>query len=276
MSRTKPLSESAVVQGELWGARSFDWASLQEHQHLPLYEAVLNRMDVGTGTRLFDAGCGSGLALDLALKRGAQVAGLDASAALVQIARKRIGELHVEHGDLEDLPYPEAAFTAVTSFNAVQYAGNPTRALAEMSRVAESGSLVSVATWGQPQDCEMRFVFEALRPLLPPPPPGKTPGGPFALSAPGALEGFLGDVGLEVHGREDVECVFDYPDEGTAWRALASSGPFVAAMRHSSEDAVRNAVLEAIRPYKTARGGVRIENTFTYVTANSFSGSHRP
>jgi hypothetical protein len=58
LGEAKPTAE---VNGVLWGARSADWASLQEIQCRPVYEALLERLSVGPGTVLLDAGCGAGL-----------------------------------------------------------------------------------------------------------------------------------------------------------------------------------------------------------------------
>ena len=75
---------SAAGQADLWSERARDWAELQEQVHMGLYRSVFDRV-VRPGTRLLDAGCGSGLAMVEALSRGASVSGLDAAAALVAI-----------------------------------------------------------------------------------------------------------------------------------------------------------------------------------------------
>jgi trans-aconitate methyltransferase len=89
------------VQGRLWGAAAADWSQLTEPAMTPVYEAVLDATGVGPGTRLLDAGCGSGLALQLAHKRGATVSGLDASAALLAVAHERLPVADLREGDLE-------------------------------------------------------------------------------------------------------------------------------------------------------------------------------
>ena len=47
--------------------------------HRPIWEAMLNATEVGSGTRFLDAGGGGGGASILAAERGAQVSGLDAA-----------------------------------------------------------------------------------------------------------------------------------------------------------------------------------------------------
>jgi cyclopropane fatty-acyl-phospholipid synthase-like methyltransferase len=50
-------------------------------------DALFDRAGVGPETRLLDIACGSGYAASVAAGRGAEVAGLDASEALIAIAR---------------------------------------------------------------------------------------------------------------------------------------------------------------------------------------------
>ncbi len=50
---------SAGVQGPLWGRRARDLTML-EPKAIVLYEAVLEELAVGDGTRLLDVGCGPG------------------------------------------------------------------------------------------------------------------------------------------------------------------------------------------------------------------------
>src|SRR5205823_3252323 len=176
---------SADKQGPLWGAAAQDWAEIAEPGQIPFYEAAFEAIGVGNGTNVLDVGCGAGLAMQLAEKRGATVSGIDAAQGLLVVARERVPAADVHHGDVEDLPFADDAFDAVTAFNSVQYAADPTAALREIKRVAKPGSGVTVVTWGTADQCEMRVLLGAIGSLLPPPPPGA--GGPFALAAPGAL-----------------------------------------------------------------------------------------
>ena len=168
----------------------------------PLYDAVLERIGVGHGTELLDAGCGSGLAAQLAARRGAIVTGLDATPELLAIARRRVPNGEFLEGDLESLPFADGAFDAVVGFNSFQYAATPQTALAEAKRVVRQGAPVVIATWAVPERCEAAVYLAALKPLMPPAPEGAP--GPFALSAPGALEELATAAGLTPGDADEV------------------------------------------------------------------------
>lgn len=108
----------------------------------------------------------------IAAARGAQVSGLDAAEALLEIARRRAPQGDFRQGDLEELPFDDDSFDMVTGFNAFQYAGSPAVALAEARRVARPGGTVVIMTWSNPDGMEAASLVAAVRPLMPPPPPG--------------------------------------------------------------------------------------------------------
>jgi ubiquinone/menaquinone biosynthesis C-methylase UbiE len=144
---TDKIDKTGEANSRLWGARAADWANIQEGQCRAVYLAALDRVNIGSGISYLDAGCGSGMAAQIAAERGARVSGLDASAKLIAIAKTRMpgGDFHV--GDLESLPFPDDTFDVVTGFNSFQYAGNARAALAEAKRVAKTGARVVIMTW---------------------------------------------------------------------------------------------------------------------------------
>jgi hypothetical protein len=77
---------------------------------------------------------------------------------------------------------------------------------------------VVIATWGKRKDCEASAYLGALRPLMPPPPPG-----PFALSEEGAPEALTSEAGLIPTQAAEVDCPFVYPEQETALRGLLSA-----------------------------------------------------
>src|SRR5919201_4546147 len=164
-ARDVQLTGSAAVQSHLWGRAARDWAGIQEGQARPLYESVLETLDVGDGTTLLDVGCGAGMFCLLAANRGAEVCGFDASAELLEIARGRAPAGDFRQGDAECLPYPNGIFDLVTGFDSFRYTAVPTSALREARRVSKSGAPVVVAVWGDESDCEASAIFDALAAL---------------------------------------------------------------------------------------------------------------
>ncbi|MEH1098306.1 class I SAM-dependent methyltransferase [Micromonospora sp. CPCC 205561] len=93
------------------------------------------------GRRVLDAGCGSG-PLSAALRaRGAVVTGFDVSAAMVDLARQRLGadaDLHV--ADLSaPLPFADAEFDDVVASLVLHYLEDWSGPLAELRRVLKPG-----------------------------------------------------------------------------------------------------------------------------------------
>jgi SAM-dependent methyltransferase len=258
---------SGQMQGRLWGADARAWSELNEPHCGPLFEAVFDAAGVHDGTLLLDAGCGAGLAMQRAAKRGAVISGLDASAPLLEIARERNPGADIRQGDLEQLPFGDDSFDVVTSFNAVQYAADPVVALSELRRVARPGAAVVVLVWGPADRCETRSILAAIGALLPPPPPGAE--GPFALSASGRLDALVAAAGLRADGVGEAPMTFQFPDLATAVRAQLTSGPARLAIEHAGEEAVRGALAAAYADNLQPDGSYRQSNVFRYIVARA-------
>jgi SAM-dependent methyltransferase len=231
----------------------------------PVFEAVLERTRVGPGTRYLDAGCGSGMAAQMAAARGAQVSGIDAAEAMLTIARSRVPAGDFRQGDLEDLPFADASFDVVTGFNSLQYAGNPVAALREAGRVAKRDGFVVIMTFGDPEGMGAAVLVTALKPLLPPAPPNAP--GPFALSNETALRRFATDAGLKPVEVFDVDSPWIYADQAAALRGLTSTGNAIRAMEHVGEDAVTATYVKAIAPFRQEDGSVRASAWFRCLLA---------
>ncbi len=257
---------SAAAQGALWSAGVPDWVAHHEPYLRPLYEAGLDALGVGAGTRLLDAGCGAGLSVVLAAGRGAEVAALDAAPAMLDVVRDRAPAARIVLGDLEQLPFPDASFDAVAGFNCFQFASSPLAALVEARRVLAPGGRLAAAVWSTPERSGLAPYLRALGAFLPAPPPGAP--GPFALSADGRLEGLVREAGLEPVGTaRDVPVVFTFADDDHAATSLLSPGPAVRAAQAAGRERVRDAVLGAIAGCADGRGGYRIENPFRVLVA---------
>jgi len=256
---------TAQIQGELWGTRARDWAELQEASFRPVYEAAFKAVGVGPGCAVLDVGCGAGLSLQVAREMGATVSGLDASAALLEIARSRCPGADIRVGELEELPFGERMFDVTTGFNSFQYAADSVHALAEARRVTKPNGVVVVTVWGVAENCELAPYIAALGKCLPPPPPGAP--GPFALSAPGALEALVGKAGLKPDGITTMKTTMSFPDRTIALRALTAAGVAERAIRHSGEQAVRAGIDEAIGNYRKPDGSYAFTNEWRFLVS---------
>jgi SAM-dependent methyltransferase len=259
---------TAQAQGEAWGQRAADWGSLQEPTWRPVYAAMMDHAGIGPGTRLLDIGCGAGGALLVARQAGAEVAGLDASAAMVEEARRRLPGARVEIGEMEELPFADASFDAVTAFNALQFAANPVKVLRDARRVVRPAGVVAVLVWGRREDCDLISVtMPAVMNLLPPPPPSPAAPSPVVFAEPGGIEGLMGQAELSPRDAGDLDGDFAYPDAETAFRAIASSPPMVRAIKTIGEDAVQRALIGSLGRFTRTDGSIVQHNRFRWVTA---------
>jgi SAM-dependent methyltransferase len=253
---TIPATGSSAVNGPLWGSSAQDWSTIQEGQFKAGYEAVLSHCRIGPGTDYLDAGCGAGMAAQIASGLGANVSGFDAAVPLLAIAKTRVPKGDFRVADLEEVPFDDASFDVVTGFNAFQFAADPVRALSEARRVTRPGGKVVIMTWGQPEGMEAASIVGALRPLLPTPPPGAP--GPFALSDEVRLRAFAEAAGLTAETVTDVDSPWSYPDEATALRGLGSSGVAARARALAGVAAVDDAHRAALAPFRRSDGSFRI------------------
>ena len=223
----------------------------------------MSAAEVGKGTSLLDVGCGAGLALQIAQRRGAKVSGLDASPALIRIAQNRCPEGDIRVGEIEELPFGDRAFDVTTGFNSFQYAADAVHALAEAKRVTRPKGAVIIMVWGAADKCQLVPYITALGKLLPPPPPGAP--GPFALSLPGALEALATKAGLSPQAVTTVSTTMSLPDADTAVKGLLASGVAERAIRTSGEAAVRASVTDAIQAARKSDGSYAFSNEWLFL-----------
>ncbi|KRE39156.1 methyltransferase [Janibacter sp. Soil728] len=108
--------------------------------------AVLDLLGDVAGRRILDAGCGSGPLLSDLKRRGASVAGFDASPAMIRLARERLGDAaDLKVADLtQPLPYDDEAFDDALAVLVLHYLEDWSRPLAELRRVLVSGGRLIV------------------------------------------------------------------------------------------------------------------------------------
>ncbi len=111
--------------------------------------AVFSLLPDVSDKRVLDAGCGPGVYAQWLVEHGAQVVGLDASAQMIAIAQRRVGERgEFRVADLsQPLDFlPDTAFDLVLSALTISYIADLKMLFAEFARVLRPGGLFVFST----------------------------------------------------------------------------------------------------------------------------------
>ncbi|MFI1400251.1 class I SAM-dependent methyltransferase [Streptomyces sp. NPDC020681] len=261
-------------------ARARDWAEIQERMLVPLYEAVYERLEVGSGTRMLGLGCGSGLALLIAGARGAHVTGVDTDRERLALARERMAPDDGGRGARPGMELVEgevsaaadaagAPFNIITAFDPIGCAAGDTEglgpALQEAVGLAERGSAVVLTGWGPPERCATSGVLRVAGRLT----DRLRSGGVWRPALRDDLEDVAAKAGLKPDGSGRVACPFGYADRESAVRGLLSTGLYAAAVRATDQSQVEKEITEALHPHVRKDGTVWMPNVFRYLIART-------
>ena len=257
---------SAKRWGPLWGARPADWA-LSEDQQLPTYEAALERIELSSGQAALDIGCGVGAFLRLVVERGVRAFGIDASEALIELARTRVPDADLRVGDMESLPYDDNSFDVVTGFNSFFFADDIVRSVREAGRVAKPGAPVVIQVWGRHDHNELEAMKEIARPFFPP----RSADAPVEpdYSKPGVLEKIATAAGLVPEQAFDATWAFEFQDQETMTRALTAPAGLAMLVGPEQEPELKRALIEGLAPHRQANGSYLLSNEYHYLIARA-------
>jgi SAM-dependent methyltransferase len=217
---------------EGWGRRAAEFATLAEPANCREYVAMHQRLGLGSGDRVLDVACGSGLAIELARIRGARCSGIDASARLVAVARERNPDCDIRVGDMGALPWQDASFDVVTSFRGIW--GTTPGAVQEAHRVLTPGGRLAMTVWGDVGKSPGAWMLSPL--LWAEEHKVRHQADMVQLGRPGVGEAFLTERGFDVAERFEVPFAFEFADPQTYARGLASTGPAYEAIQAIGEE----------------------------------------
>lgn len=264
--------------------RARDWAEIQERMLAPLYEAVYERLEVGTGTRLLSLGCGSGLALLIAAGRGARVTGVDTDPDRLALARARLlpdpgneagtgsGHRRLLDGDpSEAAPADGTPYNLLTAFTPIGCSSGDAEGLVSALRsavpLAARGSTVVLTGWGPPERCATAPVLRVADRLSDGAPTPRTDG--WRVARRDDLEEVAFRAGLKPDGSGRVACPFGYADMDSAVRGLLSTRLFDAAVRVTDRAQVEKEVTQALHPHRRRDGTIWMPNVFRYLVCTT-------
>jgi SAM-dependent methyltransferase len=145
------LAERARVASESFRRQGADWDEMRALD-LPaaaVEAALLALVPERDAGRLLDIGTGTGRVLELLAPRISQGVGVDASKAMLALARSRlaragIGHCSVRLADMYRLPLATASFDVAVMQMVLHYADDPSGVLAEAARVVRPGGRLIV------------------------------------------------------------------------------------------------------------------------------------
>ena len=273
MASFDPVKYKAVQRQE-WGEVASGWKQwwkTHESGGQSISNHLVESAGIKPGDRVLDIATGIGEPAVTAAHRvgpDGRVVAIDQAPQMLAIAEARAtaeGLQNIEflEKDAEELDLPEESFDVVLCRQGLQYLPSLGRTLERVQRLLTPGGRLAAATWGEPSkvlyiSLAMGTVRRCLQ--VPPPQPGIL--GPFSLSDPNALEKTFTNAGFTDVQSNRLNVTFEWGSPGDYTRFIQAIGAPVRALM-ASESAERQtsiwqAVTEAVRPYVTGDGVVRL------------------
>ena len=252
-------------QAAMWGSGPFE---LIEETIAEMHDDLVSRLGVHDGEDWLDVGSGTGAVAERAVRRGANVTGVDLAPALVETAKRRAEDrgldIRYEVGDAERLRFDDASFDVVSSSVGAIFAPDHAAVARELARVTRPGGRIGLTAWRS--DGRIGDFFRTLAPFNPPPPPGA--GSPLAWGDPAgshAQELLGGDFDLELHEGISVHEVASGED---SWALFSKAfGPIVTALKRLPPDeaeSLHRAYIALLEEDRVGEG-IRQERLYTVI-----------
>ncbi|MGY1780641.1 class I SAM-dependent methyltransferase [Geodermatophilus sp. SYSU D01036] len=179
--------------------------------------ALFDAAAIGPADRVLDVGCGTGGTTRAAARRApaGAVLGVDLSAAMLAVARRRAAEEGLSHVDFVQVdaqvhPFPPRTFDVAISRTAAMFFADRVAALANVGRALVPGGRLSLLVWQPPERnewfLELTGALAAGRQLPTPPPDAPHP---FTLADPAVAREVVSAAGYTDITVEGIDGVMD-------------------------------------------------------------------
>ena len=132
------------------------------------HRSLVSRLPVGPDDHVLDVCTGTGAVAErIVLTHRCRVTGLDQSTAMLAAARGRLADAGVlqrvtlVQGEAERLPFPDAAFDALSVTYLLRYVDDPPAVLRELARVVRPGGTLASMDFGVPPWAPARVAWQA-------------------------------------------------------------------------------------------------------------------
>jgi ubiquinone/menaquinone biosynthesis C-methylase UbiE len=95
-------------------------------------------LDIPSGSKVLDIGCGPGMMAEPLVRRGMSFFGVDVSKEMIRACQGRVGDSHECHlaiGSIEHIPFADRCFDACICTGVLEYVENQILAIREVTRV---------------------------------------------------------------------------------------------------------------------------------------------
>lgn len=227
---------------------------------LPVAGEVVRRAGLLPGELVLDVGTGTGNALVAAAGEGRTLVGLDASPAMLSIARQRVGGAVLVVGDFAAMSFPDRQFDVVVSTHALLFADDRVAVLSEIRRVIRAGGRLSLSVPG-PVEVTPTIIYGPIYERH-----GIATAGRYPTLE--EVAGWAHAAGwADIQASADPSIGIDLPDEAAfrTWRSLGTRGAATHDWTPEQNEALTQEML-AVTP-RQPDGSIRLPFGALYLTA---------
>jgi SAM-dependent methyltransferase len=257
------MTQSNADQIAYWnGDVGKRWAAQQtrlDTMLAPISDAILTTANAKPGERVLDVGCGCGDTSIKLAKHGAHVTGIDVSAPMLALAKRRAQETNAAvtftEADAAAQKFDTHGFDLLFSRFGVMFFANPDEAFANMRKALKPGGRTAFVCWRDWRENEwVRVPIMAVRPHVPPQPQlGPEDPGPFAFADPARVRRILANGGFDVITLKPFDTKVEIGatlDDAVGY--LQEFGPISRALTDASpaqKEQAAKALREALAPF---------------------------